>query len=164
MKTKRLTDELLAAICANANVEVFYVDARTARGNRKREEMHNYLTEPSGAPIKAGWHYWTCLPGCLPDSDAFGPYRTARAAMLAAYNDFDLPRRYEYYINMDERGEFNSDVRDELGRTVWECESIEFANGLWECERVNVRDVRSLEQYLQHIGVIDGCATLEKGN
>lgn len=25
---------------------------------------------------KAGWCWWTCLPGCLPDSDVSGPFDT----------------------------------------------------------------------------------------
>lgn len=35
----------------------------------------------------AGFYWWTCLPGCLPDSDAFGPFETeeeARQDALAA--------------------------------------------------------------------------------
>jgi len=31
-----------------------------------------------------GWFYWTCLPGCLPDSEPFGPYDTAVEAVQAA--------------------------------------------------------------------------------
>lgn len=30
------------------------------------------------------WFYWTCLPGCLPDSEPFGPYDTAVEAVQAA--------------------------------------------------------------------------------
>lgn len=28
-----------------------------------------------------GWYYWYCLPGCLPDSDPYGPFPTAEAAL-----------------------------------------------------------------------------------
>jgi hypothetical protein len=48
-------------------VEVFYADARLAR-------------EFSGS---AGWYWWECYPGCLPDSDAFGPFPTS----YRAYHD-----------------------------------------------------------------------------
>jgi hypothetical protein len=27
-----------------------------------------------------GWFYWTCCPGCMPDSDATGPFQTEEAA------------------------------------------------------------------------------------
>lgn len=30
---------------------------------------------------RTGWFYWFCLPGCLPDSTAFGPFETEDAAM-----------------------------------------------------------------------------------
>lgn len=35
-----------------------------------------------------GWYYWCCLPGCLPDSDASGPYATEEAALDAARETF----------------------------------------------------------------------------
>lgn len=27
-----------------------------------------------------GWYYWFCFPGCMPDSDPFGPYETEQEA------------------------------------------------------------------------------------
>tara|TARA_R100001244_G_scaffold112878_1_gene83544 strand:- start:1747 stop:2088 length:342 start_codon:yes stop_codon:yes gene_type:complete len=27
-------------------------------------------------PTEAGWHWWACFPGCLPDGDATGPFKT----------------------------------------------------------------------------------------
>ncbi len=32
-------------------------------------------------PVKAGWYHWTCLPGCLPDSEPFGPFKTEAEAL-----------------------------------------------------------------------------------
>ena len=29
----------------------------------------------------AGWYWWACFPGCLPDSDPFGPFESERAAI-----------------------------------------------------------------------------------
>ena len=31
----------------------------------------------------AGWYWWTCFPGCLPDSDPFGPFATETEAVEA---------------------------------------------------------------------------------
>jgi hypothetical protein len=28
-----------------------------------------------------GWFWWTCTPGCLPDSDAIGPFATEQEAI-----------------------------------------------------------------------------------
>lgn len=36
----------------------------------------------------SGWYWWNCLPGCLPDSDAFGPFDTEREAIDAAREDY----------------------------------------------------------------------------
>jgi len=27
-----------------------------------------------------GWFWWTCIPGCLPDSDPMGPFATEQEA------------------------------------------------------------------------------------
>ena len=27
-----------------------------------------------------GWYYWSCFPGCLPDSDPIGPFATSADA------------------------------------------------------------------------------------
>jgi len=32
-------------------------------------------------PIPAGWYWWACFPGCLPDSDPIGPFDTESAAI-----------------------------------------------------------------------------------
>ena len=31
-----------------------------------------------------GWYYWFCFPGCLPDSDPFGPFETEADAIAQA--------------------------------------------------------------------------------
>ena len=31
-----------------------------------------------------GWFYWFCFPGCLPDSDPVGPFKTEDAAVQDA--------------------------------------------------------------------------------
>lgn len=31
-----------------------------------------------------GWFYWFCLPGCLPDSEPFGPFATEAEALQDA--------------------------------------------------------------------------------
>ena len=35
----------------------------------------------------AGWYSWTCVPGCLPDSEASGPFETEQEALEAARED-----------------------------------------------------------------------------
>ena len=77
-------DQAALDACERANVEVFHRDAAECR-------EANAHRDPETPPYRVGWYYWTCLPGCLPDSDAFGPYRSAVQAAHAAVEQFDLP-------------------------------------------------------------------------
>lgn len=43
-----------------------------------RDSMFDAMIEENG--ITGGWFWWTCLPGCMPDSDAFGPFASADEA------------------------------------------------------------------------------------
>ena len=36
--------------------------------------------DDAGDLLEAGWYWWACLPGCLPDGDPTGPFGTERAA------------------------------------------------------------------------------------
>lgn len=37
-----------------------------------------------GNPVEPGWYWWSCFPGCLPDSDAMGPFKTEAEALQDA--------------------------------------------------------------------------------
>ena len=43
--------------------------------------------EDDNEPFPAGFYYWYCLPGCLPDSSPFGPFETEQAAIEALRNE-----------------------------------------------------------------------------
>lgn len=32
-------------------------------------------------PSKAGWYWWPCFPGCLPESEPIGPFGTEQEAI-----------------------------------------------------------------------------------
>lgn len=60
--------------------EVFWCDEATL-----------YSGEPSDVTdkdhpdyIEAGWYWWPCFPGCLPDGDCLGPFSSSLDAMLDA--------------------------------------------------------------------------------
>ena len=63
------------------NVEVFYVDefeaAENARlnGNGTNDPIDYVVAETPG------WYWWSCFPGCLPDSDPYGPFDTEQEAI-----------------------------------------------------------------------------------
>lgn len=42
-----------------------------------------HITE-DGEDRGAGWYWWVCLPGCMPDSDAMGPFETEADALADA--------------------------------------------------------------------------------
>ena len=42
------------------------------------------LVDEDGATLPPGWYYWYCLPGCLPDSEPYGPYDSEEEALAEA--------------------------------------------------------------------------------
>lgn len=69
--------------------------------------------------------------------------------------------RFEYFVNLDERGEFRADVRDEDGETLYEIEGFEiFEDGFMR----NKSDVRGLAEHLRGLGVMPAGSTLYAAN
>jgi len=59
------------------DLEVFY---KTARSCELERHMDHSLEDP--CPYNGeGWYWWSCLPGCLPDSDPVGPFGSAEQAL-----------------------------------------------------------------------------------
>lgn len=50
-------------------------------------------------PIGPGWFYWCCLPGCLPEGDPIGPFKTQKEATLDAINNGYMADVDEYHDN-----------------------------------------------------------------
>lgn len=77
------------------HAEIFYMTARefeTAHesGTWMEDYMNARDTDWTDAAMirddaakLEGWYVWCCLPGCMPDSDALGPYKTEREAAIA---------------------------------------------------------------------------------
>ena len=55
--------------------------------SRVRDAMLDAIVEEEG--ITGGWFWWTCLPGCLPDSSPFGPFKTRQEAIADAQENAD---------------------------------------------------------------------------
>ena len=36
--------------------------------------------DADGAPVKPGWYWWACFPGCIPDGEPCGPYASSQQA------------------------------------------------------------------------------------
>lgn len=56
----------------------------------------------------------------------------------------------EYYIDMDERGEFRADVRDESGATICQIDGEFFHDGFMK----HKNDMRGLCDYLAELGLM----------
>jgi hypothetical protein len=49
---------------------------------RDRERMFDAMIEEEG--IQGGWFWWSCFPGCLPDSSPMGPFASHAEALKDA--------------------------------------------------------------------------------
>jgi hypothetical protein len=47
--------------------------------SREHDKAIAWAIEESGTT--GGWFWWTCLPGCLPDGPAIGPFDTRKLAL-----------------------------------------------------------------------------------
>ena len=56
------------------NLEIFEVT------HSECEPGTAFWNDDDDEPTGAGWYWWTCSPGCLPDSDPFGPFETEQEA------------------------------------------------------------------------------------
>lgn len=69
--------------------------------------------------------------------------------------------QYEYFINLDERGEFYADVRDSEGKTVFEMFGFDmFEDGFM----AHKKDIAGLGQYLRDVSIIPESADLISSN
>jgi hypothetical protein len=59
------------------DVEVFYFDG-------VRYSSDDCWADSDGETMPKGWYWWTCFPGCMPDSDPFGPFKTEAEALKDA--------------------------------------------------------------------------------
>jgi hypothetical protein len=57
------------------DIEIFWADG-TTRDN-------------DGEWMPRGWYWWTCFPGCLPDSEPCGPHATEAEALAEAQEHAD---------------------------------------------------------------------------
>lgn len=78
----------LAAQCSRANIEVFHVNGAMARTYTTIAKTEDTRMVNKGERCYAGWYWWSCAPGCIPDSDnANGPFTSETAAMQDALGD-----------------------------------------------------------------------------
>ncbi len=59
--------------------EIFWDDSDTGPWS---DEARNF--DGNGEPVKPGWYWWACSPGCLPDGEPSGPFASSRLALADA--------------------------------------------------------------------------------
>ena len=68
------------SVWALPDAEVFHADAGA---------LSTHDDDADDVPSGAGWYFWYCLPGCMPDSFPFGPYADEAAAVAALRSQND---------------------------------------------------------------------------
>lgn len=66
------------------DAEVFWADAGDWAYDERGERCDYYEDSVGLTPCEAGYYFWACFPGCLPDSEPTGPYATEEEAVQAA--------------------------------------------------------------------------------
>ena len=67
------------------DVEVFWADNELLSTFKDKSEWSDDERDnPDGEP---GWYWWSCFPGCMPDSDPIGPFATEEEAINDARGD-----------------------------------------------------------------------------
>ncbi len=64
---------------AFGSFEVFWDDSDISKFG---SEPRNYDSE--GEPVRPGWYWWPCFPGCTPEGEATGPFATSTQALQDA--------------------------------------------------------------------------------
>ena len=64
------------------DVEVFYWTM--AEATEYFSQFDEYADQTRDEGTGKGWYWWSCFPGCLPDSDPNGPFETREAAVADA--------------------------------------------------------------------------------
>ena len=62
------------------NIEVFYMDAEDAAESLAQDDPFAEQSETIANEL-AGWYWWPCFPGCLPDNNPIGPFATEQEAI-----------------------------------------------------------------------------------
>ena len=80
----------LEELAHDANVEVFRMNRATALdARREARKNHGEKWRDHVGPLTAGWYWWVCFPGCLPEGEPSGPYDSYTQALRAWHDTTD---------------------------------------------------------------------------
>lgn len=97
-------DDLFDLETANLLRDGAYVDDLVDDGEITEEQGREIEALMEGARQEhSGWYWWHSMPGCLPDSDAYGPFVSRLAATQDAWeNSGSLQEFYEDNIDLED--------------------------------------------------------------
>lgn len=75
------------AYCNECHSLSYEIAAPTAGYSKPCEDRECQMDEVRVKLDRFGWFYWICQPGCLPDSEPFGPFESEEAALKDARKD-----------------------------------------------------------------------------
>lgn len=67
--------------------EVFYADIADC-ADLAKIEIAAAVAEEDRTTFHPGYYWWACFPGCMPDGDPSGPFRSEEAAVEDALGGF----------------------------------------------------------------------------
>ena len=74
----------------------------------------DHPAEEDGEPMEAGWYWWSCFPGCLPDGEPKGPFTTEAEALADAQEGSEG----EGEEDKDEGGTLPRSAAGDMGQTL----------------------------------------------
>lgn len=97
-KYVNLTSKGYGVECDRENIEVFHMGENEFASRDEGSWMADYMenagvdwSDPESVKMEAeslaGWYYWCCFPGCMPEGDAVGPFKSELAAQQDAINN-----------------------------------------------------------------------------
>jgi len=69
------------------DIETFYIDESDVENAESDTWLYDCAKEVEDPNDLVGWYYWTCFPGCLPDSAPTGPFETEAEAIADAQEE-----------------------------------------------------------------------------
>ena len=139
------------------NTEVFFVpasdflnEAGSWMAERLQSELESdrYADKEGKAKSLEGWYWWNCCPGCLPDSEASGPFETQEEAVEDAgggeYEEAIIALAEELGC---EPSEIDEEPHDYYGLTVFSYGRAEYAVGT--DEEADEAWNQSLDSYIE---------------
>ena len=75
------------------DLEIFHISEQDrytiCEGNGEWHTQQCSTQSPCDDCPSVGWYWWSCFPGCLPNSDRNGPFSTSDEALSDARNEME---------------------------------------------------------------------------